>query len=103
MSDRPRPRTYSVPEGQPINAPYIYASSFSVQATANDVTIVLHDTLPLAGQDGVSSDAEIQRPVGIIKLSPQSAKDFANLLIEAMTRYENLYKTRLVTDASSER
>jgi hypothetical protein len=100
MSDRAS-RAYAVPAGQPINAPYFYASSFSVQASANDVTVILHDTLPVAGNDGVSSDNELRRPVGIIKLSPQSAKEFADILQDAMTKYESLYKIRLITNASS--
>jgi hypothetical protein len=98
MSDRAS-QAYAIPAGQPINAPYFYASSFSIQASANDVTIILHDTLPVAGPDGVSSDNEMRRPVGIIKLSPQSAKEFGNLLQDAMSKYESLYKIHLATNA----
>jgi hypothetical protein len=100
MSDRPI-QTYAVPAGQPINAAYFYASSFSIQASANDFSVIFHDTLPIADNDGgVSKSAEYRRPVGIIKMSPQSAKDLALLLMDAVSKYETLYEIALVTDAS---
>jgi len=93
---------YAIPTGQPIPAPFYYASSFSIQATANDFTIVLQDTIPISDGTGVSGDTELRRPVAIIKLSPQSAKDFSSVLHEAIQKYESLYNVTLVTDFSSE-
>jgi hypothetical protein len=55
MPDRVK-RSYGVPLGQPIHTNYFYASSFSVQGSASDMTLVMHDTLPVASWEGVSSD-----------------------------------------------
>jgi len=101
MSDRIA-QPYAIPTGQPIAAPFYYASHFSIQATANDFTIVLHDTIPISDGSGVSGDTELRRPVAILKLSPQSAKDFGSVLHDAIQRYEALYGVRLITDLSSE-
>lgn len=93
---------YAVPEGQPIPAPFFYASSFSIQATANNFTIVLHDTLPISDGNGVSGDTELRRPIAIVKLSPQSAKDFGSVLNDAIQKYEGLYGVNLVTELTPE-
>ena len=102
MSDRAN-QTYAVPQGQAVAASLYFASSFSVQATANEVTLVLHDTIPIAGPDGLQGDANIRRPIAILKMSPQAAKDLASVMAETVSRYETAFKTNLVTDLSAER
>ena len=101
MSDRIA-QPYTVPAGQPISAAMFYASSFSIQATANDVTVVVHDTLPVSDGQGVDGNTELRRPVAIIKLSPQSAKDLSLVMRDAMQKYEALYQTNLVTELSQD-
>lgn len=83
--------TYIVPSGQPIPSQLFYGSSFTALATYADATIVIHDTMPIAGEDGVSSNTMIKRPVAILKLSPQALKEFASVLAVAVKQYEKAF------------
>lgn len=100
MSDRIS-QPYAIPPGQPISVPFYYASNFSIQATFNDFTIILHDTIPISDGNGVDGNLELRRPVAIIKLSPHSAKELSFLLHEAVQKYEKLNSSEINNQTSA--
>lgn len=94
-------QTYLVPPGQPLPSQLFYGSSFTVLASVNDVSIIIHDTIPVAGPDGVSETTEVRRPVALIKVSPQSMKDFSKVLANAVEQYEQAYSP-IITNSSTD-
>lgn len=88
MSD-PIETNFIVPAGQPIGATFFYVSELAVSVSSNEASIVLMDTLPVAGVNGVDGSKSVRRPVALVKVSPQTLKGMAEALSEAVRLYEN--------------
>ena len=87
----PAAEKYVVPTGQPIPGAIFYGSSFTVQAGFVDASIIIHDTIPIAGENGALDNSVLRRPIAILKLSPQALKEFSELLLNAVKQYEHVY------------
>lgn len=72
----------------PINAPHFIASSMYVSATGNDFALILSQTVPLQPEEGGRPGFAKIQASAIVTISPQSAKDFAIALSEAVRKYE---------------
>lgn len=98
----PTATTFAVPVGQPMALALFYVSEVSVQASVNDATIVLMDSLPVAGEEGVNPSVQQRRPLAMIKVSPHTLKGMANALLEAVRMYEENYGTLQLLRAARE-
>lgn len=73
-----------------LGVPTFYVSSFNLSATSNEVVLVGNELFPTWGADG-QAQAPVLRPRLVIRLSPQSAKDLADVLRNFVGNYEQAY------------
>jgi len=98
----PTVTTFAAPVGQPLAVALFYVSEIAVQASLNDATIVLMDSIPVAGKEGVNLSVQQRRPLATIKVSPHTLKGMANALSEAVRLYEEDYGTLQLSRAAGE-
>ena len=70
--------------------PAFYVSSFNVSATSNEVVVIGSEVNPTWGADG-AAHAPASVPRVVLRLSPQSLKDLADILQSFVARYEGSY------------
>ena len=70
--------------------PTFHVSSFNVSATSNEVVVVGSEVYPTWGADG-ATHAPVSLPRVVLRLSPQSLKDLADILRSFVGRYEASY------------
>jgi hypothetical protein len=74
----------------------VRASNFAVQGNSNECLLLVGETRPSVGSDGVLGDSKTNLAV-VLGMSPQSAKDLLVVLGEYIDRYEQEYGV-IVTD-----
>ena len=70
-----------------VNGPRIYANGFIVSGTGNDIKITLTDVHPSSPDDSGASPGELIVS-GVLSVSYHAAKDLANLLLVAVSKFE---------------
>ena len=65
-------------------------SSFNLSATSNEVVLVGNELFPTWGGEG-AAQPPVLRPRLVVRLSPQSAKDLADVLQNFVANYEQAY------------
>ena len=65
-------------------------SSFNLSATSNEVVLAGNELFPTWGGEG-AAQPPVLRPRLVIRLSPQSAKDLADVLQNFVANYEQAY------------
>jgi hypothetical protein len=70
--------------------PTFYVSSFNLSATSNEVVLIGNELFPTWGGDGAAQPPAL-RPRLVIRLSPQSAKDLADVLTNFVVNYERAF------------
>src|SRR3984893_10268614 len=70
--------------------PTFYVSSFNLSATSNEVVLIGNELFPTWGGNG-AAQPPVLRPRLVIRLSPQSAKDLADVLQNFVANYEQAY------------
>ena len=70
--------------------PTFYVSSFNVSATSNEVVVIGSEVNPTWGADG-TTHAPVAMPRVVLRLSPQSLKDLADILQNFVAKYEASY------------
>ena len=73
-----------------LGAPTFFVSSFNLSATSNEVVLVGNELFPTWGGEG-AAQPPVLRPRLVIRLSPQSAKDLADVLQNFVANYEQAY------------
>jgi hypothetical protein len=73
-----------------LGVPTFFVSSFNLSATSNEVVLVGNELFPTGGGDG-AAQPPVLRPRLVIRVSPQSAKDLANVLQNFVANYEQAY------------
>ncbi len=77
---------------EPIQAgiPTFHVPSFNVTATSNEVFVIGSEVYPTWGSDG-AAHPPVTAPRVLIRLSPQSLKDLADMLHSFVAKYEASY------------
>lgn len=73
-----------------LGVPTFYVSSFNLSATSNEVVLVGNELFPTWTGDG-AAQPPVLHPRLVIRLSPQSAKDLADVLRNFVANYEQAY------------
>jgi hypothetical protein len=68
----------------------LFVSSFNLPATSSEVVLVGNELFPTWGGEG-AAQPPVLRPRLVIRLSPQSAKDLADVLQNFVVNYEQAY------------
>jgi len=68
-----------------------FVSSFNLSATSNEVVLVGNELFPTWGGEGAAQPPVLRRPRLVIRRSPQSAKDLADVLQNFVANYEQAY------------
>jgi hypothetical protein len=70
--------------------PTFYVSSFNLSATSNEVVLIGNELYPAWGNAGDAQPPQL-RPRLVLRLSPQSVKDLADVLSNFVASYETSY------------
>src|SRR5271156_790803 len=70
--------------------PAFFVSSFNLSATSNEVVLVGNELFPTWSGEG-AAQPPVLRPRLVIRLSPQSAKDLADVLQNFVANFERAY------------
>jgi hypothetical protein len=70
--------------------PAFYVSSFNLSATSNEVVLIGNELFPSWNPSGEAQQPQL-RPLVVIRLSPQSVKDLAEVLRNFVASYETSY------------
>lgn len=83
-------------------APIIYAAVIQATRSSNDFTLIFGRHIPVSGGSNTFSEksALIPVPVGVLQMSPQTAKDLYLLMQDHIREYEEQYG--LITTAYSQ-
>jgi hypothetical protein len=87
---RQNPSTPHAVEVAELGVPTFHVSSFNLSATSNEVVLMGNELFPTWGAEG-AAEAPVLHPRLVIRLSPQSAKDLADVLANFVTNYERAY------------
>jgi len=82
--------TPAIGEPTQTGVPAFYVSSFNVSATSNEAVVIGSEVYPSWGADGASHQP-VTIPRVVIRLSPQSLKDLADILHHFVAKYEANY------------
>jgi hypothetical protein len=72
------------------DVPAFYISSFNLSATSNEVVLIGNELYPSWGPAGEAQPPQL-RPRLVLRLSPQSVKDLADVLNNFVSSYEASY------------
>src|ERR1700719_758032 len=87
QQDSPAPHP---PEVAELGVPTFFVSSFNLSATSNEVVLVGNELFPTWGGEGAAQPPVLLRRF-VIRLSPQSAKDLADVLQTFVANYNQAY------------
>ena len=87
---RQNPSTPRPVEVAELGVPTFFVSSFNLSATSNEVVLMGNELFPTWGAEG-AAESPVLHPRLVIRLSPQSAKDLADVLTNFVTNYERAY------------
>src|SRR3954447_5854461 len=74
---------------EPLNVPHLAAGTFMIQSTGTEVLLVLQSARSLADKTtGAISERTVNQPIGVVSISPGTAKDLHILLGEVVAKHE---------------
>src|SRR5687767_8203757 len=76
---------------KPLDAPIIGPTDFVVYAVSNEIHLILQRVRPMISPDLTLSGIAQLAPIGMLSMSPQTAKDLMLLLSDAVKKYEKEY------------
>ena len=76
-----------------ITAPDFYGSTFVLNHTSNQFTLIGLKQRPMQHTSDLTKGAAINEPVAVLTFSPQTAKDLSLLFSGQVKKYEDAYGT----------